>query len=180
MLALLVVIGSLAAPMLDGSFARARLWHSGDLLRAAWTKARLTAMQSGQTHAFRAELRGGHYQLIAWDSVQATAGQTPAPPATSPPEDDKEPAITAEFADDCLPEGVRFASAQIAPSTQLAASQPDVVTSGWSPPILFYPDGTTSDASVLLADQRQQTLRVTLRGLTGIAYPGEIGDEAAP
>ncbi len=178
-LALLVVIGAISAPMMEGSFSRARLWHSGDLLRAAWTKSRLAAMDSGQTQAFRMEIRGGHYQLSVWDSVQAAAGQTPAMPTVTPSADD-DPGFSAEFADDCLPEGVVFASAQIAPTTQLDAGPPAVVTSGWSPPILFYPDGTTSDASVLLADQREQTLRLTLRGLTGIAYPGEIGEEAAP
>ena len=173
------MIAAISAPLLDGAFARARLWHSGDLLRAAWTRARLTAIETGQTHGFRMEVRGGHYQLTAWDDIQAAAGQTPAPPATTPPAEG-EPAITAEYGDDSLPEGVVFAAAQVAPTTQLNAGQPAVVTSGWSPPILFYPDGTASDASVLLADQRQQTLRVTLRGLTGIASPGEIGEEAAP
>jgi hypothetical protein len=33
---------------------------------------------------------------------------------------------------------------------------------------------------VLLANESQQTLRVTLRGLTGSARLGEIGDEAMP
>ena len=55
-----------------------------------------------------------------------------------------------------------------------------VAVEGWSPPVLFYPDGTASDASVLLSNERGLTLRVTLRGLTGIARPGEIGREVVP
>jgi hypothetical protein len=50
----------------------------------------------------------------------------------------------------------------------------------WSPPILFKPDGTTSDASVVLQNDRGETIRVTLRGLTGIASASEVGSEAVP
>jgi hypothetical protein len=43
---------------------------------------------------------------------------------------------------------------------------------------VFHPDGTTSDASIVLANEGGQTLRVTLRGLTGISNVGDIGSEA--
>jgi type II secretory pathway pseudopilin PulG len=178
-LSLLVVIGAIAAPLLDGSFARARLWHGGDLLRAAWTRARLSAMESGQTQAMRVELRGGHYQLAVWDSVQAAAGQSP-PLSAAPPATEEEPGFSGEFGNDCLPAGVVFATADIAPIMQLKSKPAAAVTEGWSPPILFYPDGTTSDASVLLANERELTLRVTLRGMTGVAQPSEVGQEALP
>ena len=50
----------------------------------------------------------------------------------------------------------------------------------WSPPILFNPDGTTSDASLVLQNDKGQTIRVTLRGLTGIADASDVGREAMP
>ena len=46
--------------------------------------------------------------------------------------------------------------------------------SEWSTPILFFPDGSTSDASVLLQNERQLVQRVTLRGLTGIARVSDV------
>ena len=39
----------------------------------------------------------------------------------------------------------------------------------WSPPVLFYSDGTTSDADVVLVNERNTAIRISLRGLTGIA-----------
>ena len=43
-----------------------------------------------------------------------------------------------------------------------------------STPILFFPDGTTSEASVVLANDRNQFVRLTLRGLTGVGRATEI------
>ena len=37
------------------------------------------------------------------------------------------------------------------------------------PPIVFYPDGTSSDAVVVLRDRQGRMIQVTLRGLTGMA-----------
>jgi hypothetical protein len=39
---------------------------------------------------------------------------------------------------------------------------------GLSTPILFFPDGTTSEASLVLMNDRQQYLRISLRALTGV------------
>ena len=36
-------------------------------------------------------------------------------------------------------------------------------------PIFFYPDGTSQDAIITLQNQKQATIEVHLRGLTGIA-----------
>jgi hypothetical protein len=46
----------------------------------------------------------------------------------------------------------------------------------WSQPILFYPDGSTSDAWVIVANERDVAIRVDLRGMTGTATLGEISD----
>ena len=39
----------------------------------------------------------------------------------------------------------------------------------WSTPILFFPDGTASQATVVLQNDRSQYVRLTIRGLTGVA-----------
>jgi hypothetical protein len=39
----------------------------------------------------------------------------------------------------------------------------------WSTPILFFPDGSSSTATVVLEDDAPRYLRLTLRGLTGVA-----------
>jgi len=41
-------------------------------------------------------------------------------------------------------------------------------------PILFFPDGTASEASVLITNGKKQFVRVTLRGLTGVGRASEV------
>jgi hypothetical protein len=48
----------------------------------------------------------------------------------------------------------------------------------WAGPVVFYPDGTSTDATVLLMNENQNTVRVTLRGMTGTIMLGEVGKEA--
>ena len=45
-LALLVVIAAVMMPVISDSLSQARLENSGELVRAAWGKARLAAMQA--------------------------------------------------------------------------------------------------------------------------------------
>ena len=45
----------------------------------------------------------------------------------------------------------------------------------WSPPILFYPDGSASQAQLRLTNSTtQRFVQLRLRGLTGIAYVSDI------
>jgi prepilin-type N-terminal cleavage/methylation domain-containing protein len=175
-LALLVVISAVAVPVLEGSFSRAGLQHGGDLLRAAWSRARLAAMESGETCAFRYEHRGSRYQIATLASLGTADSQLPAETENA----EYDPSDLARLSRDRLPEGVVFADGNVAASSQVAATLGPAATGGWSMPILFFADGTSSDATVLLANDDQQTLRVTLRGLTGLSSTGEIGTEAAP
>jgi type II secretory pathway pseudopilin PulG len=177
-LSLLVIIGAVTVPLLEGTLTRSRLGHGGDLLRAAWSRARLAATQSGQAYAFRFEPRGSRYEIIPL--AQLTDPSTRPLEATSVEdtmaegdEDDD-----ARASGDSLPSGVTFADLQVSTSSQLQSEQS--VGAAWSRPILFYPDGTTSDAVVTLANEEGLTLHVTLRGLTGTARVGEIGSGGAP
>ena len=46
--------------------------------------------------------------------------------------------------------------------------------SDWSRPILFYPDGSSSDAYVVVADEFERGMRIDLSGLTGTAKVGPV------
>jgi hypothetical protein len=48
------------------------------------------------------------------------------------------------------------------------------VGAGWSEPIYFYPDGTTSDSRLLLANKEGRTIELWLRGITGMVKIGDI------
>lgn len=175
-LALLLVIAAVSTPLLERSFTRASLQGGADLLRAAWGRARLTAMETGQTQVFRLEARGNRYLIVTLDAFGAGEGDPPVVADDAP----REPSDILRLRETRLPDGVKFAAADIAPSSQVEATIGPTPSGAWSNPIVFHPDGTTTDASVLLVNEHEQTIRVTLRGLTGISGAGEVGREQVP
>jgi hypothetical protein len=54
------------------------------------------------------------------------------------------------------------------------AGQQQTALTQWSQPLLFYPDGTSSQAKVTVANERGQAVQVTLRKLTGLATVSEL------
>jgi hypothetical protein len=176
-LTLLVVISAITLPLLEGTFSRAALDSGGDLLRGAWAKARLTAMQSGQTHAFRYEPNGSRFQIVALNSLGApeVSEMAPIDPETAP-----EPTEIVSLKQNRLPDGIVFSSGNVSSSAQILAMMPVTMEGPWSPPIVFHPDGTTSDATVVLANSEQHMIRVTLRGLTGISHMSDADAEESP
>ena len=176
-LALLVVIGAVSAPLLEGSFSRAGLRSGGDLLRGAWARARLAAIESGQTYVFRFETRGSRFQIITLSEMGLPGAEMIA---AEVPGTEYDPADRLRLSRNRLPDGIVFGAGDISSSSQLMATLGTTAAGPWSAPILFHPDGTTTDASVVLANAEQQTVRVTLRGLTGIANMSEVGREALP
>jgi len=174
-LSLLVIIGAVSVPLLEGTFTRSRLNHAGDLLRGAWARARLAATQSGQTFAFRMEPRGSRYEIVPLAELTDPSAAPQQAAVDMAEEDDDD---SARLPENSLPSGVTFANVQVSATSQFQSGP--AADAAWSTPILFHPDGTTSDALILLANEEGLTLRVTLRGLTGTARIGEIGSEAVP
>ena len=83
-----------------------------------------------------------------------------------------------------LPEGVVFAtvdvqsdmrSLQLQQETQGSVPGMPQSLDQQSPPVLFYPDGTTSDAKIALTNEYQRLyVVVSLRSLTGIVKVSEL------
>jgi type II secretory pathway pseudopilin PulG len=176
-LVLLVVIASFTAPIMKGTFSRASLSAASEMLRDGLAKARLAAIQSGQIHAMRFEPKGARWQIMPLEQLSL-----PEKGQLAPDDPDKEhsPHDMLRLPQNRLPDDVIFAAGDVAASAQVAALLGQQDDQTWSAPIVFNPDGTTSDASILLQNDRQQTIRVTLRGLTGIASASDVGSEAAP
>ena len=74
-----------------------------------------------------------------------------------------------------LPEGVVFVQSEVETDMRSFAIQQQLQSGRLagvleSAPVLFYPDGTTSDARIVLTNQYQRLfVVVSLRSLTGIA-----------
>lgn len=177
-LALIVVVFAVAVPTLTGSFSNQRLKQSGEVVRAAFSRARVEAMRSGRIQAFHSQIWGNKYGIVPWYMAEdAVDADLPADTdVTSAPHAGW--ALINEQMAETLPDGVMFVSQveivddrteAIAAEAAEATARTSRFGTAWSPPILFYPDGTTSDARVVLRNERGWMVTVELRGLTGVA-----------
>ena len=80
-----------------------------------------------------------------------------------------------------LPEDISFAAGQTWVDSRAAtfeSSSPAIGAeqgeAGQSKPILFYPDGTTSSARLLLRNKQGRRIELALRGLTGVVTVGQL------
>lgn len=200
-LSLLVVISAVSMPYLTGSFSRAELNSAADLVREALTRGRLEAMKWGQAKIFRCEAKGRKFEIKSIDDLEqadtnvvtnngadggsenakskstSTAGKDDNKFGDDESADAYSPSDMLRLSSDRLPDDVIFAAADVTGSAQISAMYGESNDENWSAPIIFNPDGTTSNASILLQNDREQTIRLTIRGLTGIVTVGEIGNE---
>ena len=176
-LALLVIISGISWVALQGPLARQRLRSAADAVRTEWCQARVDAMKSGHTYAFRYRVRGDRYHLGP-QGDQAAADSSAAAPAAAPDDEELGDDPPPPPVDKKLPRGIRFLPSE--GGSDLAAMG-DAPQSGaaeggdaWSDPIYFYADGSTSDARLLLAADRHAALRLMLRGVTGTVTVDDV------
>jgi len=177
-LALVVALFTLAMPALKGPLSRQRLRKAAESVRVAWGKARIEAMRTGSIQAFYYQIGGDGYITTAWyvddDALESNDRRDAFSPKSASP----------EFAQpERLLEGITFVENDVLVDARAQslenAIQAEPLPVGtqdaqWSQPILFYPDGTASDAQLTLTNDRQRIVTVQLRGLTGIARVGDV------
>jgi Tfp pilus assembly protein FimT len=178
-LALLVAIGAMAMPAFQVPFEYHRLRQGGELVRVEWNKARIKAMKTGQTLMFRYTPAAGAYQVLPYftqqDWLEADAAHSPSSTLarTNPQlQTATQAADAAAQAERQLPEGVVFVSGEVEADTRSLQIEPtasNISNGSGPPPVLFYPDGTTSDARLVLTNQYQRLfIVVSVRSLTGL------------
>ena len=187
-LVLLVVVGSLAAPLFEGSFASIRLRRGTDQVLATWSQARSQAIEAGQIYQFRFQPESGNYRVDLWLGGLEPDSLEPGPLEHNLP-DGRQGITTTEATveelrlanwklAESLPEEIVFSAAESVSEDELGQRNltrldQDSLTE-WSAPILFYPDGTTSSASLLLNNGKTLYRRATLRDLTGVARASDL------
>ena len=196
--ALVIVIGGLIYPALTSTAETQNLVRSGDTLRTFFARSRNEAMRSGQTLALRYQVGGNQFIIEPWDTGDSSLessnvvsnfnilGQLEQ---TSNNDRNVTKRLLQQM--QALPDKVVFAAgtqafdgrelAQNDPTLNLNAeniatdSATDFIDAMWSQPILFYPDGSTSQSEVRIGtDDLQIFVMVRIRGLTGVAYVTEI------
>jgi Tfp pilus assembly protein FimT len=199
----------MAWPQLEKTFSGQRLRKAADIVRTAWSKARVEAMRTSSIRVFRYEISGNRYRIdmLSTDPVALLTGTTTDPSSNNTAQTDNPGNATnagstqssgglnstATVFEQILPKDITFVSSQTGldptaaaasnstPATGDASSvDPSVannvpsVGTGWSEPIFFYPDGTTSDTKLLLANKEGRTIELWLRGITGMVKIGNI------
>ena len=196
--ALIIVIGGLIYPALTSTTETQSLIRSGDTVRTFFARSRNEAMRSGQTLALRYQIGGNQFIIEPWDTGDSNVessmsasnfnvlGQLQQATNT-------ERNVTKRLLQQVqtLPDKVVFAAGtQAFDSRAIVQNDPtlnpnaanvdtssatDLVDGVWSQPILFYPDGSTSQSEVRIGtDDLQIFVLVRIRGLTGIAYVTKI------
>jgi prepilin-type N-terminal cleavage/methylation domain-containing protein len=179
-LVLMVVIAAMAWPAIQRPFANRRLNVAADVVRSELSQARVDAMRSGHTFTFRYAPESDRFcKALDNDSLGGDLTDIEAEITGSSDEeglgsmDD----VPTQPVEKMLPEGVRFVAtenpAEGAAASDTPESQADL-TDGWSEPIFFYPDGTTSDARLTLANERGCAVELILRGVTGTIAVSDI------
>lgn len=183
-LAVISAIAAVTIPQVGWLLGDRRLVRSADQLRVEMTRLRLKAMRGGQVMILEGMLDGGNLRARPYFSpADATESGTGSggpsallsgakQAAVAPVIQDESQVETIELPDDVTVEAVAVVSA--ARAAEIEQNTMAEQTQGWSRPVLFYTDGTTSTAAVTLRHESMGSIVVKLRGITGDAMVGEI------
>ncbi len=177
-LAILVTIAAIVVPSFGILLADRRLNRAGDQLRVEMMQARLLAMRTGRTQMLQVRVGAAEARVKAWidmNDLTESIDQTGASSALLTGGNASAAALQPTTVETVnreieLPAEIMIADAQVE-STQrsfmIDTQTLGETTEGWSQPILFYPDGTTSTAAVTFTQEEAGKVIVVLRGLTG-------------
>lgn len=170
---ILAIVAATAWPWVESVQANQRLRRAGDMVRAAWTQTRVQAMTEGAVYVFQFEFNSGNFRIQPLHSFDTDAA---ADLATEAAADGLTGSVVTS--NRTLIEGVVFRVGR----TEIDSRTTDIPSSdsggagqqGWSFPIYFYPDGTTSSASVAIGNERNLFVMLVLRGLTGVTTVSDL------
>ena len=205
-MAILVVLASLSLQFTKGLIANYRIKQSSDDIRAEWTRLRIKAMEDGHIYCFRFSYGDSQYRVdrvldahftAKFDSPENSQYNTdpsldkiidpdelneqdyflPDPSYENNVESPVSLSQKTELPRDCF-----FADCYVKPNAREryyeGTNNYSASDGSWSKPILFYPDGTTSTATILIKNAQARCVELHLRGLTGAVAVSAIGTEA--
>jgi Tfp pilus assembly protein FimT len=187
------VIVSLVAmswPALRGSLDKNRLLAAARQVRTELVQARLKAAETGLAQQFRYSLGDRRYEVAPaqpapGQAASALAGRAAEHSGSNPVQLDEEYGEDTSLRLAMLDEEISFADpkcdkdrddrdAEPAPAAQGDDALDVGSNENWSAPVVFLPNGRSSNARVRLAGARGFHVDVLLRGLTGSVTVGEL------
>jgi Tfp pilus assembly protein FimT len=177
-LVLMVTMGAVAWPTIRRAYESTYLRKAAEQVEAEFTKSRVRAMTSGLPQAFEFEPNTPQYTVQTWQDDSTPLESTPSAAASSNSNAASSATDTVTtIAQRQLPEGVIFTGVQRTFDARATAAESGLSAAGGSsaaPPVMFYPDGTTSEAAVTIANANGRCISISVRGLTGIARMSDI------
>ena len=181
-LTILVMIAGLIMPIMSETLEEHRIENATKEVHTELANTKLHAVDTGLTYQFRFEPKGQRYIVIPYETDADDSGTE-----GSQGESLYRPRISQS-----LPEGFEFSvesetttgEMELKTETvrqELFGNLPNAnKLSGvsWSPPILFFPDGTSEPAMFIVKDDRKQFVRLSVRELTGAVSISRAKKEA--
>lgn len=182
-LAILAVIAALALPRLVGSASSYRMRIAAQQVQAGWARARNQALKDGSPSLFVCSKSGQTFAVIGGsDNPTATAEtlssiesfltmtadeldltESPTNMGARLERLPVEITISAVHSMDAVPPPIANGESTGAAAVSSSISQ-----------IRFLPDGTSSDALIVLTNNREQSIGIMLRGITGTSSVMDI------
>jgi type II secretory pathway pseudopilin PulG len=171
-LAMLVVLAAVAWPALEPALASVELRKSAERIRVEWNRARVEALTKGNTVLFRYEPGSNRYCLEHQAEPEFLPGAAVGDVGGRVDAGDQLPEYL-------LPERISFVGGEVSDTAVDETGTIASVAGGeWADPVVFYPDGSTSNAKLVLQNERNQCIEITLRGLTGVVSVGDVYSSA--
>ncbi len=164
-LAVVIVVMGMATPSINRMFQRTALDRGADRVRAAMGEARVKAIKEGDVYAVFVA-RGGN-----WFDVGPFANSQNQISRANRDQQYVNQQGNSGFEDNQLPRGVNFAASEVLSDARAAEVLAGTGDSGGKglQQILFYPDGTSQDASIVMQNEIGGIVEIQLRGLTGLS-----------
>jgi len=163
-IAIIVMIASLATPMMTRMIGRQALKQGADRVRVEMGRARVEAIRTGDVHALYFLPQGNWFNVARFTQLQQQSGIASRELAQL------NNRTYTGYEENVLPPRIRFAASSTEADSRSIQTFGDVkVDSDSIQPVLFYPDGTSQDATIYIQDDRRNRIAVVLRGLTGSA-----------
>ena len=169
-LALIVAIVAISVPAMRTPLANYRLRSAADRICTLWIDARVKAMRNGSIHAFYYQPGGTAFRLGPWSQMAAGQTEPIAPAAPDATGFAGNTGAETGWREEVLREGIIFGLPE---TSEASARELTSRSETWSAPVLFFPDGTTSTARLLLSNNRR-VVTVELRGLVGTSRVGPL------
>lgn len=185
-MAVVIMIAAIALPAVYGSFDRQMLRKAAEQVRVDIAKTRNEAMRSGRIMVLQYAPGSRDYVVRPWaqesDLVEgdlstmatlgsSTSGNTMVPSNSVQPGMPLGTGAATGQKTRQLPEKVTFAGGSIEQDMRIQTVDPSFANSMTTnvpvPPIVFYPDGTTSNGQIVIRNERNHIVAIQIRGLTG-------------